>query len=31
MALRETSDALFEAFKARVATMKSFITKMDIA
>jgi hypothetical protein len=31
MALRETSDALFEAFKARVATMKSFITKMDLA
>jgi ADP-ribosylglycohydrolase len=29
MALRETSDALFEAFKARMATMKSFFAEMD--
>jgi len=29
MTLRETSDALYEAFKARIARMRSFIGEMD--
>jgi len=30
MTLQQTSDGLFDAFKARVAKMRSFVSEMNI-